>query len=107
VSCAADTVCVQGQCVLDPCQDVHCPGQLLCVQGACVGDPCDGMTCPASQHCHLGQCYTAPQLEALGLLGMQEIDGACACQLASSRSSFPLVALLLFGLLLPLRWRRR
>ncbi|RMH44291.1 MAG: DUF4114 domain-containing protein [Deltaproteobacteria bacterium] len=55
VTCPADEVCRDGDCVA-PCDGIQCPAGTTCRFGACV-DPCAGVTCAAGEVCREGICF--------------------------------------------------
>ena len=44
-------VCVDDQCVADPCAGVNCRPAEVCLRGECIADPCVGVACPNHQKC--------------------------------------------------------
>ena len=57
--CAANENCINGACVVNPCQGVDCAAGLYCVGGQCFAS-CAGVTCPPTQRCELGMCVNNP-----------------------------------------------
>lgn len=57
--CAADELCVAGECLSDPCAQVSCPAGQYCLAGDCVTS-CAEISCPDGQSCVLGQCQANP-----------------------------------------------
>ncbi len=58
--CAAGELCVDGECVSDPCATVECTAEgTYCLDGVCVGS-CADVDCPAGQSCELGGCVPDP-----------------------------------------------
>ncbi len=53
--CADNELCINMQCVVDPCIGVTCEANQFCREGACVGS-CQGVQCPANQECRDGVC---------------------------------------------------
>ncbi|HEX5064135.1 MAG TPA: MopE-related protein [Kofleriaceae bacterium] len=57
--CTGTQVCVNGQCISNPCDGVTCPGDKYCLGGTCVSS-CADVMCPAGQRCRQGMCETDP-----------------------------------------------
>jgi uncharacterized protein (TIGR03382 family) len=57
--CAANQLCVAGECITNLCQGVTCQANQYCVQGECFGT-CAGVTCPDGQRCRMGACEKDP-----------------------------------------------
>lgn len=56
--CLSSELCVNGNCITDPCADVMCTGEdEYCVNGECVTS-CGDITCPEGEICELGTCIT-------------------------------------------------
>jgi hypothetical protein len=57
--CAANQLCVAGECVTNLCQGVTCGANQYCVQGECYGS-CADVECPDGQRCRMGVCENDP-----------------------------------------------
>ncbi|HEY5925817.1 MAG TPA: MopE-related protein [Kofleriaceae bacterium] len=57
--CIGDQVCVNGQCVSNPCANMQCPDDKYCIGGTCVSS-CADVMCPQGQRCRQGVCETDP-----------------------------------------------
>jgi hypothetical protein len=53
--CAGDEICINQECVNDPCFGVECGPTQFCRMGACV-DSCGGVDCPVGEVCRDGAC---------------------------------------------------
>ncbi len=53
IECAPGLVCSEGLCGEDACAEVECEAR--CVEGACAPDPCADAHCPPGQACHVVQ----------------------------------------------------
>ncbi len=60
VSCPAGQVCVDGECVDQPCDSSRCPPGRVCVDGQCAQDPCGGVVCGVGRVCRDGRCVDDP-----------------------------------------------
>ncbi len=63
--CAADQICVGGQCTSDPCATVSCTGNTFCRAGTCVAS-CAGVTCAGNQQCQDGACVATGCAQSCG-----------------------------------------
>ena len=57
--CAADELCIAGECKKDLCSNVQCGANQYCVEGQCFGS-CAGVECPDGERCRLGLCEKDP-----------------------------------------------
>ncbi len=57
--CSENELCIEGQCISDPCMDVTCEGEQYCFDGDCVGS-CGPVECSDGQRCVLGACENDP-----------------------------------------------
>ncbi len=53
--CTVGQLCINSQCVADPCAGVTCPANQFCSQGTCEMS-CSGVQCDAAQTCQNGAC---------------------------------------------------
>ena len=63
--CAADQICVGGQCTSDPCATVSCTGSTFCRAGACV-PTCAGVSCAGNEQCKDGVCVATGCAQSCG-----------------------------------------
>jgi hypothetical protein len=75
--CTGNQVCVNGQCVSNPCAGVNCPSGQYCAGGQCFGS-CAGVECPEGQRCRMGTCEADPCKKPCGFGRVCDDDsGTC------------------------------
>ena len=73
-TCAAEQVCVAGEC-RGGCEGAVCPGSQICRLGRCV-DPCAGVSCPGAV-CEGGACVPKCSCRACAAGKACAADGRC------------------------------
>jgi hypothetical protein len=59
IFCAKDEMCVDGKCLINPCDGVECDGLKICVNGRCKPELCGFQSCKAGRTCVLDRCVVA------------------------------------------------
>jgi subtilase family serine protease len=82
-ACAADQICREYKCQIDPCKDKKCGSDAFCRDGQCR-DVCAGVSCAVGRICRDGRCEVDTCTAITCPVGQKCISGLCAVDLCAA-----------------------